>query len=587
MSIYSQYLSYGLSVIPCRDKKPLIEWKQYQIKPAEDVSSWSGEQIACICGKVSGGLVCIDFDVKNGDKYNDWLLLIQQQAPELLSKMVIEKTPSGGWHAVFRSNKVIKNVKLATNKEGLCTIETRGEGGYFVCAPSPNYEIYYGGFDKIQKLTVDETELILSAAVSLNEKVIEQVSQEAQKKYINGSLSPFDDYDSKETPINLLCNYGWKVLFNRGAAVYLQRPKKEGRGISATWNSVPGRFYCFSTSTEFENNHVYKASAVYAILEHAGNFSAAARLLQSNGYGSKGDVKHPVEKKPQLAAPVKTKVIDKGNVRGRIYDIIEHGYPKGKSTGWSSLDKLYSIVKGQFTVINGVPSSGKSEFIDAIAVNLMLSDGWSFVYFSPENYPVEMHCHKLIEKISNKELRKCTRLEVDSSMDKIDKHFYFIDALEDDITLEMIIEETEKIMSTHRIDALIIDPWNEVELSRPGNLSESDFIGKCLRTMRKFARRSKIHLFIVAHPTKLQRGKDGKYPIPELWDLSGSANWRNKADNGLCVNRDYDAGYTAIIVQKIKYKYAGKPGEAVLKYDVESGRYYEDGSCVEHYTDAF
>lgn len=582
MNLYQQYISYGLSVIPCKNKKPLIEWKQYQDKIAVDVSGWEGEQIACICGAVSGGLVCIDFDIKNGNKYNDWLMLIQQQAPELLSKMVIESTPSGGWHVVFRTNKQIKNIKLAMNKDGFCTIETRGEGGYFVCAPSPNYAIDYGGFDRIQKLTMDETELILSAAMSLNEKTLENTNQEIHTKYINGGISPFDDYDLRETPINLLLSHGWKYLFKRGTAVFIQRPKKEGRGISATWNSIPNRFYCFSTSTSFENNHVYKASAVYAILEHGGNYSAAAKKLQTLGYGKKDA--QPLLKQSQQ---IKTKTIDKRDVRSRIYDIIEHGYIKGKSTGWKSLDKLYSIVKGQFTVINGVPSSGKSEFIDAIAVNLMLSDGWNYVYFSPENYPVEMHCHKLIEKINNKELRKCTRQEVDSAMDKIDKHFYFIDALEDDVTLEMILEETEKIMSKNKIDALIVDPWNEIELSRPGNVSESDYIGKCLRTMRKFARRNKIHLFIVAHPTKLQRGKDGKYPVPEMWDLSGSANWRNKADNGLCVNRNFDAGYTTIIVQKIKYKYAGKPGEAILKYNIESGRYYEDDSCEEHYSNAF
>ena len=590
MNIYQKYLSYGLSIIPCVDKKPVIQWAKYQKEKAtsEEAEKWELQQIACICGEISGGLVCIDFDVKNGDKYTPWLQIINEQCPELLSKMVIQNTPSGGWHAVFRTNKKIKNTKLASTQGNLCTIETRGEGGYFICAPSPNYTLHFGDFANINKLTIDETELILSAALSFNEKVdVDTRTQiKTERSLVGPGLSPFDDYDSNTNPCEVLTAHGWKILFERGTTTYLQRPNKTGRGISASWNSIPDRFYCFSTSTPFQNNHIYKPSAVYAILEHGENYHEAARALKFLGYGDKQTQPIPQPQTKQKITP-KTKTIDKSNVRSRIFDIIEHGYPKGKSTGWQSLDKLYSIVKGHFTVINGVPSSGKSEFIDAIAVNLMLSDNWKFVYFSPENYPIEMHCHKLIEKITGKELRKCDHREVNEAMDKIDKHFHFIDALEDDVTLEMIIEETNKIMSNIRIDALIIDPWNEIELSRPGNISESDFIGKCLRTMRKFARKNKIHLFVVAHPTKLTRGKDGKYPIPELWDLSGSANWRNKADNGLCVNRDYDNNYTAILVQKIKYKYAGKPGEVILKYEIESGRYYEDGKCAEHYTDKF
>jgi twinkle protein len=108
-------------------------------------------------------------------------------------------------------------------------------------------------------------------------------------------------------------------------------------------------------------------------------------------------------------------------------------------------------------------------------------------------------------------------------------------------------------------------------------MSETEFIGKCLRKSRKFARKNDIHLFIIAHPTKLLKNKDGEYPIPELWDVSGSAHWRNKADNGICVHRDYEKNETVIYVQKIKFKYCGKQGECILKYDLKSGRYYEDG----------
>ena len=163
MNIFTTYASYGLSVIPVNGKIPQIpSWKQYQgeiVKP-EISETWVNGGIAIICGKISGGLVCIDFDIKNGNKWLDWSMLIAKEYPELLSKLVIEKTPSGGYHVLFRSDIEIKNTKLAINLEKAATIETRGEGGYFVCAPSQGYEFYYSDFSHLQKLSDDETEII-------------------------------------------------------------------------------------------------------------------------------------------------------------------------------------------------------------------------------------------------------------------------------------------------------------------------------------------------------------------------------------------------------------------------------------------
>jgi hypothetical protein len=571
--IFSDYLSYGLSVIPCKEKRPTISsWQKFQttLPTPQEIADFSGPQIACICGRVSGGLVCIDFDIKNGDRYDQWLTLINENAPELLSKIICEKTPSGGYHIVFKTPTEIRNLKLACNTENKCMIETRGEGGYFVCAPSENYELQFGDFYSISKLTKEETEFIISSARSFNEFIVEHYEKIHAAVHTNSNgITPFDDYDSKNTPVDMLLSHGWSICFKRGDAVYLKRPGKEGRAISATWNSVPGRFYCFSTSTQFENDKYYKASAVYTILEHGGNYNAAAKALYDSGYGERKEKKEEKE--------YKTILLRTDDILNKIIDIKINGYKKGKTTGWKTLDKLYSVAKRQFTVITGVPSSGKSEFMDDLAVHLAINDNWKFAVFSPENYPAEMHFHKLIEKICGDELRNCKDEDIETAFKFIEKHFFFIDALEEDISLESILSQTLDLVNNQKIDALIIDPWNEVELSKPDNMSETEFIGKCLRKSRKFARKNDIHLFIIAHPTKLLKNKDGEYPIPELWDVSGSAHWRNKADNGICVHRDYEKNETVIYVQKIKFKYCGKQGECILKYDLKSGRYYEDG----------
>lgn len=573
--IFTQYSGLGLSCIPCEQKRPNLAWKEFQarIPSPEELTGFKGAQIALICGKVSGGLVCIDFDVKNGDRFEEWQTIVSNTCPELLSKMAIENTPSGGYHVIFRTNKKIGNLKLAMNSTGKeCTIETRGEGGYFVCAPSPDYSWYYNTIENIEKITNEETDLLLCAAKSLCEKPVEEHVQQIKPSFSSTGLSPFDDYDNKCDIVSLLGSHGWKTAFVRNDTTFLTRPGKDDRSISATWNRVPNRLYCFTTSTVFDNQKVYKASAVYAILEHGGDYSAAAKKLYADGFGDRITPETIPEKKQEL------KIINTSRMTEKLIDIKNNGYPKGGTTGWKTLDKMFTIAKKQFTVIHGVPSAGKSEFMDALAINLMMHSGWKFAVFSPENYPAEMHYHKLTEKILNSRIQDNTDEDIDIAVRTINEHFYFIDALEDDLDLDQIFFQALELIKTKNVDALIIDPWNEIELLRPNNVSESDFIGNCLRKSRKFARKNNIHLFILAHPTKLSKNKDGVYPIPELYDISGSAHWRNKADNGICIHRDYEKKCTTILVQKVKFKYFGCQGECDLYYEEKSGRYNEDQS---------
>jgi hypothetical protein len=571
MNIFQKYLSLGLSVIPCKDKIPLFPWKKYQTEFAtqEEASNWSG-QIACICGAISSGLIVLDFDVKNGERYSEWLKILLEYKPEVPSKMIVEQTPSGGCHVIFRSDVVLKNVKLACNKEGAATIETRGEGGYFVCAPSEKYEFTYGNFEKISKLSNEETDFIITAAMSLNEKIEEKKEPVLPHNQSSG-LTPFDDYNTRHDISGLLQSHGWKLLFVKNGVAFFQRPGKDGRGISATWNAVPDRFYVFSTATNFENNHIYKASAVYSLLEHNGNYSEAAKRLYSEGYGSR-DIKKEVT----------AKLVETSNMKKAIGEIYLHGYNKGKTTGWKNLDELYSVIKGQMTVITGMPSMGKSQFLDALMMNLAMSQDWKFAVFSPENYPTYMHYHQLIEKRVGKALtdsaNRMTMAEAEQAIDFIDNHFFFIDATEDEINLDAILNKAQDLIATKKIDGLSIDPWNEIEIDKPKDLSTTEYIGKSLRVSRKFARRNNIHLWIAVHPIKMQKDKEGKYPVPELYDCEGSAQWRNKADNGICIHRHSYDNLTNVIVQKIKYRYTGHPGEVVLKFIKESGRYEETPS---------
>jgi len=282
MNIFQRALKAGYSVIPCNGKIPNVRsWRRYMQKQAtvSEAGYWNGN-IAVICGRVSGGLVCIDFDVKNGNKWDDWILDVNNIGPELLSKLYMETTPSGGYHVCYRAESGVRNLKLANNQTGQAMIETRGEGGYFVCAPSKGYAVYYGKLSKLKKLTDGEEATLLAVCESYNK--IEREKYKPQNKTRVEGDTVFNRYDSVVDPVPLLQAHGWQVAGQfRNNRVYLRRPGKRD-GISASWNVIPGRFYCFSTSTDFESERAYKPSAIYAILEHNGDFRGACRELAQN-----------------------------------------------------------------------------------------------------------------------------------------------------------------------------------------------------------------------------------------------------------------------------------------------------------------
>lgn len=565
----TKYLSSGISVIPVKpDKLPCIDWKAYQSRIATiaEAEYWK-LPIAAVCGKVSGGLVCIDFDDK-GSRFKGWYNIVKQSIPDVAKSICFQKTPSGGYHAIFRSDLTIRNTKLAEKADRSVLIETRGEGGYFLVNPSDGYEAKAGDFLNPPKLSDENTNELLDIARSFNEHHEENnIPDHIQKPILRYGKSPFDDYDESNTPIADLESEGWKVVSEKGDKVVLRRPGKE-RGISATWNHIPNRFYVFTSSTAFDPQKIYKPSAVYAILKHNGDYIAAAKALSQAGYGERKK-EEPVDVDMVPAA----QTIKISDFRQRIYDFYSRPMLRGLSIGFPKFDKLLRVDTGYLNVVVGIPSHGKSAFVDMWSMFLAKKHGWRFVVFSPENYPLEIHYHKLAELYHWRGMFGAERYVVDEAIDFIDRHYVFVDATEEDISLDSILNVTRE---TENIQGLIIDPWNEIEMSHTKEENASDFIGKCLRKMRKFARKFNIAIFLVVHPTKMHHYKDSEtYPIPTLYDCSGSANFYNKADNGISVYRDFDNNITTIYVQKVKYRNYGELGESSFRFVGQCGGYEE------------
>lgn len=575
MSIIQDYISSGLSVIPVRaDKRPLIDWKQYQIARAgAEAESWV-LPIAVVCGAVSGGLTCIDFD-NGGSAFNEYCERLKSIKAEILKSVYCQQTPSGGFHIVFRSTYKIENKKLAQRKtDGKVTvlIETRGEGGYFLLAPSAGYTQRRGDIKTLQPISADDAETLILVAESLNEHADDK-SQPQQSKTTQRGITPFDDYDAKNTPIDLLTRNGWRVICSRAEKTMFCRPDKKG-SISATWNHIPGRFYVFSTSTIFDAGHVYKPSAVYTMLEHRGDYVQAAKQLYKDGYGDR------VEKKQvdYDITPVTT-AVKMSDFKEQIYTYVRGNKEKGLRLGLKNFDEIIRFDRGYLNVVTGIPSHGKSEFIDFVSMLLAKEHKWNIVYFSPENYPIEIHFNKLADKQHNASIYGKGNEFIEESIDFIDEHYSFINATEEELTLDIILSACLDVHAKKRVDCLIIDPWNEVEqAAKPIGMNDSEFTGICLRKLRKFARKNNICLIIAVHPTKMYKDRDAKiYPVPSMYDISGSANWYNKADNGIVIYRNFEESNktTDVYVKKVKFRNYGMVGHVTFTYDNNSGNYVE------------
>lgn len=274
-------------------------------------------------------------------------------------------------------------------------------------------------------------------------------------------------------------------------------------------------------------------------------------------------------------------------VSDKIDALYTDGWEGGSSTGWETLDPYYTVKPGELTVVTGIPNSGKSSWLDHLCVKLAEINDWGFALFSPENQPIEDHMAQLIEKhvrrpFSHGPQQRMTPAEKDEAKAWLSRYFHWILPADDsEWTIDMILDRARQLVYRHGIRGLVIDPWNELEHLRPHGMTETEYISQSLKRIRGFARRYRVHVWIVAHPAKLLRGQDGNYPVPTMYDISGSAHWRNKADNGICVWRSLSDSMTRAVeihVQKIRFRQVGKIGMAELLYDKPTGSYYDIGT---------
>lgn len=261
-----------------------------------------------------------------------------------------------------------------------------------------------------------------------------------------------------------------------------------------------------------------------------------------------------------------------GDYEDNLDNIYREGLKPGLLLGYTNLDPLISFESKRLCVVTGRPSSGKSEFVDEIVCRLNIMQGWKAAYFSPENFPIELHMTKLIERYTGS---KCSVQNLNENAyiqakDYLRENVFHVYPTEG-YYLDYIIEKAEYLVKRKGVRMLVIDPYNRLE-SQQGSKSETQYISEILDKLTLTAQKLDILIFLVAHPRKPEKVK-GVESIPTLYDINGSANFYNKADYGIIVDRNYSDKLTLVRIQKVKFRHLGKNGDAWFRFNVVNGRY--------------
>lgn len=267
------------------------------------------------------------------------------------------------------------------------------------------------------------------------------------------------------------------------------------------------------------------------------------------------------------------------------YDqLYETGLLPGLLVGHPSLDQHYSVKLSQVTVLHGIPQHGKTTLLDEIIMQLAIRYGWGFGVFSAENSKLARHYAALTEKLVGKSFsvgtdgKRMSVEEKEKAKKFLKKHIRMIrpDEEKGNWSLDGILDLARSLVFRHGIRGLVIDPWNEIEHTRPAHLTPEEYLALQLSKVKRFAEVNGVHVWIVAHPKNMVKDNDGDYPVPTPYLISGGAMWNNKADFIIAVWRRRglpDEVIMDIHIQKVRWKEDGRIGMTSLLYHSTFNRF--------------
>ena len=275
------------------------------------------------------------------------------------------------------------------------------------------------------------------------------------------------------------------------------------------------------------------------------------------------------------ASPVPIEnVLTLKDVDDELQEFIEEGFKPGYQIGLDNFDSIFSTYTGQFITVTGVPSSGKSDFVDRMVVGYQLKYGWKTAFASPENKPTFLHAHKLMRKIGNwmptKEDINTNKWKEVSNI--VNDNFFFIENERYD--LDSVLNKGAQLVKRKGIKCLVIDPYNKVKMNGAAAMGIPDATMEYLTRIEAFAKKYDVLVIVVAHPTKMYKRDDGTLDEPNMYNIKGGGEWYDASYHGLLVHRNYEKKTVKVKVLKVKFQNLGEnQAEAHFKWDHISGNY--------------
>ena len=260
------------------------------------------------------------------------------------------------------------------------------------------------------------------------------------------------------------------------------------------------------------------------------------------------------------------------DIEDEVTDFVKNGFKPGFQVGLQNFDDIFSTYTGQFITVTGIPSSGKSDFVDQMVVGYNNNYGWKTAFASPENQPTYLHAHKLMRKHWQ---GMPTRDDINGEKwnqvaDHCNTNYFHIDM--ERYTLESVLRKGAELVKRKGIKCLVIDPFNKVRDIDCKTEDVNRYTMEYLSKIEIFAKKYDVLVFIVAHPTKMYKNQDGKIEEPTMYNIKGGGEWYDASYHGILVHRDYEQKTVKAKVLKVKFQNLGENGaEAHFKWEPKSG----------------
>ena len=259
------------------------------------------------------------------------------------------------------------------------------------------------------------------------------------------------------------------------------------------------------------------------------------------------------------------------DIEDEVTDFVRNGFKPGFQIGLDNFDSIFSTYTGQFITVTGIPSSGKSDFVDQMIVGYNEKYGWKTAYASPENTPTYLHAHKLMRKtwqgmptVADIKTDKWNQIA-----DHVNDNYFFIDM--ERYTLESVLRKGAELVKRKGIKCLVIDPFNKVR-AQDASGDVNVYTLEYLSQIEIFAKKYDVLVIVVAHPTKMYKDAKGNIEEPTMYNIKGGGEWYDASYHGLLVHRNYEEKSVKVKVLKCKFQNLGENGaECHFKWDLSSG----------------